>query len=64
MAARRVRRQQPKLAKGCRIPTSSALHPEVERNVALTAKHFDCSKSWVRHVAIAAFFGIKVESFK
>lgn len=51
-----MRRMMP--AKG-RRQVSSGLRKEIERLVRHTANEFECSKSFVVHVALEQFFGVK-----
>lgn len=51
-------RSQPRIPGKPRVQTHTALLPVIEKRIADTADRFDVSKSWVRAVALAQYFGI------
>lgn len=55
---------QPRIQGLTRIPTHAAIMPEVEDRVLQDAHHYGVSKSWVRAVIIAEYYGIDIPSYK
>ena len=57
----RYRRQ--KSVKGGRTRVGAGVIKEIDKAVNADAKHFKVSKSWVIACAVAAVYGIKIESY-